>query len=59
MVDLDLLNYLEGFITENRKEGFLRVLENRTKHFTIAMEDVFQLHNTSAVMRSCEVFVFL
>lgn len=51
-----LLLYLEGFITENRKEGFLRVLKNRTKHFTIAMEDIFQLHNTSAVMRSCEVF---
>ena len=51
-----LLHYLEGFITENRKEGFLRVLQNRTKHFTIAMEDIFQLHNTSAVMRSCEVF---
>lgn len=54
--DHDLLNYLEGFLTENRKEGFLRVLRNRTKHFTIAMEDVYQLHNTSAVMRSCEVF---
>ncbi len=54
--DHELLNYLEGFLTENRKEGFLRVLQNRTKHFTIAMEDVFQLHNTSAVMRSCEVF---
>jgi tRNA (guanosine-2'-O-)-methyltransferase len=52
----DLLTYLEGFITENRKEGFLRVLKFRTKHFTVAMEDVFQLHNTSAVMRSCEVF---
>lgn len=52
----ELLAYLEGFITENRKEGFKRVLENRTKHFTIAMEDVYQLHNTSAVMRSCEVF---
>lgn len=52
----DLLTYLEGFLTENRKEGFLRVLKNRTKHFTIAMEDVYQLHNTSAVMRSCEVF---
>lgn len=52
----DLLTYLEGFITENRKEGFLRVLKNRTKHFTVAMEDVFQLHNTSAVMRSCEIF---
>ena len=50
------LEYLEGFITDNRKEGFKRVLQNRTKHFTIAMEDVYQLHNTSAVMRSCEVF---
>ena len=51
-----LLKYLESFITENRKEGFKRVLQNRTKHFTVAMEDVYQLHNTSAVMRSCEVF---
>jgi tRNA (guanosine-2'-O-)-methyltransferase len=51
-----LLNYLEGFITESRKEGFKRVLKERTKHFTVAMEDVYQLHNTSAVMRSCEVF---
>jgi tRNA (guanosine-2'-O-)-methyltransferase len=53
---LELLNYLEGFITENRKERFEWILKDRTKHFTIAMEDVFQLHNTSAVMRSCEVF---
>lgn len=52
----ELLAYLEGFITENRKDGFLRILKNRTKHFTVAIEDVFQLHNTSAVMRSCEVF---
>lgn len=51
-----LLEYLEGFITENRKTGFKRVLANRTNHITIAMEDVYQLHNTSAVMRSCEVF---
>lgn len=53
---IELLQYLEGFITENRKEGFKRILENRTNHFTIAIEDVYQLHNTSAVMRSCEVF---
>lgn len=54
--DTAYLEYLENFITENRKEGFVRVLENRTKHFTVAVEDLFQLHNTSAVMRSCEVF---
>lgn len=56
MVDIDYLNYLEGFLTDNRKAKFLKVLENRTNHFTVAIEDVFQLHNTSAVMRSCEVF---
>jgi len=56
MTNLDYLTYLEGFLTDNRKERFRQVLEKRTKHFTIAMEDIFQLHNTSAVMRSCEVF---
>ncbi len=55
-MDLALLDYLEGFLTESRKEKFLKILESRTNHFTIAMEDVYQLHNTSAVMRSCEVF---
>lgn len=56
MENLNLLTYLEDFISENRKQRFLDVLSNRTKHFTIAVEDVFQMHNTSAVMRSCEVF---
>ncbi|HJR99341.1 MAG TPA: RNA methyltransferase [Flavobacterium sp.] len=56
MIDIDYLNYLETILTDNRKERFLEVLEKRTKHFTVAVEDVYQLHNTSAVMRSCEVF---
>lgn len=56
MIDLDYLAFLENILTDNRKERFLSVLENRTKHFTIVVEDVFQMHNTSAVMRSCEVF---
>ena len=56
MVDLDYLAFLEDFLTENRKEKFLKVLQNRTNHFTVVVEDVFQMHNASAVMRSCEVF---
>ena len=56
MVDLDYLAYLEDFLTENRKERFSEVLKKRTNHFTVAVEDIFQFHNTSAVMRSCEVF---
>lgn len=56
MIDFDYLDYVESFLTESRKENFLKVLKNRTKHFTVAVEDVFQMHNASAVMRSCEVF---
>lgn len=56
MFDYDYLEYLEGFLTESRKAKFLKVLATRTNHFTVAIEDVYQLHNTSAVMRSCEVF---
>ncbi len=56
MIDTDYLEFLENILTDNRKEKFIKVLKDRTKHFTIAVEDVFQMHNASAVMRSCEVF---
>ncbi|MEC7265420.1 MAG: RNA methyltransferase [Bacteroidota bacterium] len=56
MVDLDLLDYLEGYLTEERKQRFLEVLQLRTRHITVAIEDVFQMHNTSAIIRSCDVF---
>lgn len=56
MVDLDLLAYLDGYLTEQRRNRFTEVLSQRTKHFTVATEDVYQLHNTSAVIRSCDVF---
>ncbi|WP_422079706.1 TrmH family RNA methyltransferase [Ulvibacterium sp.] len=56
MTDLELLTYLEGFISPERKERFLEVLEKRTKYLTVGIEDVFQFHNTSAIIRSCEVF---
>lgn len=56
MADLKLLEYLESYLTENRKQRFKTVLAQRTKYFTVATEDVYQLHNTSAVIRSCDVF---
>ncbi|UJH69337.1 RNA methyltransferase [Allomuricauda sp. SCSIO 65647] len=56
MIDRDLLAYLEGFVSEERKERFSDVLAHRTKFLTVAIEDVFQLHNTSAVLRSCDAF---
>jgi len=55
-VDLDLIEHLRSFLTERRIELFQEVLSQRTRHFTVVTEDVYQLHNTSAVMRSCDVF---
>ncbi|MDX1364002.1 MAG: RNA methyltransferase [Arenibacter latericius] len=56
MIDHELLAYLEGFITLKRKQRFLDILEDRTKYITVAVEDVYQMHNMSAVIRSCDVF---
>ena len=56
MADLKLLEHLESYLTESRKNRFEAVLKQRTNHFTVATEDVYQLHNTSAVIRSCDVF---
>lgn len=56
MVDKALFSYLEEFVTPERREKFDRILNNRTKHFTVVLEDVYQMHNTSAVVRSCDIF---
>jgi tRNA (guanosine-2'-O-)-methyltransferase len=55
-LDIELLAHLQTFLTERRKNLFQEVLSMRTRHFTVVTEDVYQLHNTSAVMRSCDVF---
>ena len=56
MSDLELLQYLETLITPQRRQRFIDVLELRTRYITVAVEDVFQMHNSSAVIRSCEIF---
>lgn len=56
MVDKDLLTYFEGYLTEKRKATFNKVLANRTRHFTVVLEDIYQSHNASAVVRTCDIF---
>ncbi len=43
-------------ISENKKEMFDRIASERTKHITVAIENVYQEHNASAVLRSCDCF---
>ncbi len=52
----DYIKYLEEFVTANRKAVFKQVLNNRTRYFTVALEDLYQMHNISAVVRSADVF---
>ncbi len=50
---------LEGFyeiISEHKIELFNRVASERTKHITLGIENIFQEHNASAVLRTCDCF---
>ena len=51
-----LLDYLLEFLSENKKNLFEKIIKERTKHITVAVEDIFQPQNASAVLRTCDVF---
>lgn len=50
------IQILEEFVTERRKSRMARVLDNRTRYVTVMLEDIYQPHNASAVLRSCDAF---
>ena len=43
-------------ITPNKVDMFDRIAADRTKHLTVALENIYQEHNASAVLRSCDCF---
>lgn len=49
-------NYLTRFMTDDRDQLFKRVIEERTRKISVVIEDVYQPHNASAVLRSCDCF---
>lgn len=52
----DLLDYLYNFLSENKMNLFEKVIADRTKHVTVALENIFQPQNASAVLRTSDVF---
>ncbi len=52
----DLTTYLEGFVSDRRKGRLKEVLKDRMNHLTVVLEDVYQSHNFSAVLRSADIF---
>ncbi|MBN2745366.1 MAG: RNA methyltransferase [Bacteroidales bacterium] len=51
-----LKNYLFEVLTDNKRDLFEKNIENRTRHLTVVLEDIFQPHNASAVLRSADLF---
>lgn len=52
----NLINYLEKFISDNKKSLIEEKLGRRTRYITVVLEDIYNPHNASAVIRSCECF---
>lgn len=43
-------------VSDNRRALIDRIAPLRTRHITVALEDVYQSHNAAAVLRSCDCF---
>ncbi len=48
-------DYLLQFISDERKQRFHEVVEDRTRHLTVVLEDIYQPQNASAVLRTCDL----
>jgi tRNA (guanosine-2'-O-)-methyltransferase len=52
----ELIHYLSAFVTQRRLKTIDRVLGTRTRYITVLLEDIYQPHNASAVLRTCDCF---
>ncbi len=52
---LKLLEYLLGFVSDERKKRFEDVIQQRSRYISVVLEDIFQAHNASAVLRSADL----
>jgi len=49
-----LIDWLSSFVTDERLAKMHRVLAQRTRWIQVLLEDIYQPHNASAVLRSCD-----
>ena len=52
--DAELIAFLGDYVTENKRQKIAEVLQQRTRHLTVLLEDIYQPHNASACLRSCD-----
>lgn len=52
----EVIDLLLPYVTPARQRRLQDVLAQRTRHMTVALEDIYQPHNAAAVIRSCDCF---
>ena len=52
----ELIALLEEYVTEHKAQLIDEVLNQRTRHLTVVLEDLYHAHNISAVIRTCDCF---
>lgn len=51
-----LITYLSEFVYDERLKKLYEIVDKRTRHITVVLENIYQSHNASAVLRSCDCF---
>jgi len=51
----EVFTFLSTYLTDQRKQLFDQVIQYRTRHITVVLEDIYQPHNASAVLRSADL----
>ena len=54
--EAEVAEYLGTLVSPARRARIDEVLAQRTRFLTVVLEDIYQPHNASAVLRSCECF---
>jgi tRNA (guanosine-2'-O-)-methyltransferase len=56
MTEANVLQGMYELITPNKREMFDRIAADRTRHLAVVLENVYQEHNASAILRTCDCF---
>jgi tRNA (guanosine-2'-O-)-methyltransferase len=56
MTNEEILHYFQDFLSDHKIELFEKLANERTRHVTFILEDLFHPHNASAILRTCDCF---
>lgn len=52
----EFMEYLKDYITAHKIKLIEKILNQRTRYFTVVLENIFKPHNASAVLRTADCF---